>query len=195
MRPSLRVSVQAPRAPLPHQPVGFERNLVSTDVGDTRGGASRHANPHDRYVCSIHTAVWPESVLCGDTWGGAFLFQGKLVMTLQRHKGPVFSLKWNRTGSMLLSGSVDKTAIVWDTKTGDVVQQFEFHKAPTLDVDWCVPLFLCGCYCVRGREQQRECMHDVTLYVCMHLACMHVSVFVCACAQRNVQCVYAGTYA
>lgn len=58
--------------------------------------------------------------------------QGKLVMTLQRHKGPVFSLKWNRTGSMLLSGSVDKTAIVWDCKTGDVIQQFEFHKAPTL---------------------------------------------------------------
>ena len=45
-------------------------------------------------------------------------------MTLQRHKGPVFSLKWNRTGSMLLSGSVDKTAIVWDCKTGDVIQQF-----------------------------------------------------------------------
>jgi hypothetical protein len=37
---------------------------------------------------------------------------------------------------MLLSGSVDKTAIVWDCKTGDVMQQFEFHKAPTLDVDW-----------------------------------------------------------
>ena len=37
--------------------------------------------------------------------------------------GPVFSLKWNRTGSLLLTGSVDKTAVVWDTKTGDVVQQ------------------------------------------------------------------------
>lgn len=157
-----RVSVQAPRAPLPHQPVGFERNLVSTDVGDTRGDASRHANPHDRYVCSIHTVVWPESVLCGDTWGGAFLFQGKLVMTLQRHKGPVFSLKWNRTGSMLLSGSVDKTAIVWDTKTGDVVQQFEFHKAPTLDVDWCVPLCVCGCMpvivCVGESNRESACL-------------------------------------
>jgi hypothetical protein len=29
---------------------------------------------------------------------------------------------------MLLSGSVDKTAIVWDAKTGDVKQQFEFHS-------------------------------------------------------------------
>ena len=83
-------------------------------------------------------------------------------MTLQRHKGPVFSLKWNRTGSMLLSGSVDKTAIVWDTKTGDVVQQFEFHKAPTLDVDWYVPLFLCGCMpvivCVGESNRESACM-------------------------------------
>jgi transducin (beta)-like 1 len=29
---------------------------------------------------------------------------------------------------MLLSGSVDKTAIVWDAKTGEVKQQFEFHS-------------------------------------------------------------------
>jgi transducin (beta)-like 1 len=53
-----------------------------------------------------------------------------------RTAGPVFSLKWNRTGSLLLTGSVDKTAVVWDTKTGDVMQQFQFHAAPTLDVDW-----------------------------------------------------------
>ena len=38
-------------------------------------------------------------------------------------------------------------------------------------------------------------MHDVTLYVCMHLACMHVSVLVCACVQRNDQCVYESIYA
>ena len=74
--------------------------------------------------------------------------QGKLVMTLQRHKGPVFSLKWNRTGSMLLSGSVDKTAIVWDCKTGDVIQQFEFHKAPTLVRSECVSVCRCVCVCV-----------------------------------------------
>ena len=28
----------------------------------------------------------------------------------------------------LLSGSVDRTAIVWDPATGDVRQQFEFHS-------------------------------------------------------------------
>jgi WD40 repeat protein len=53
---------------------------------------------------------------------------GVLKLKLQRHNGPIFSLKWSKKGDMLLSGSVDKTAIVWDAKTGDVKQQFEFHS-------------------------------------------------------------------
>lgn len=78
---------------------------------------------------------------------------GDLLNTLQKHKGPIFSLKWNKKGDLLLSGSVDKTAIIWDAKTAEVKQQFDFHKgminvativsfcnltpsAPTLDVDW-----------------------------------------------------------
>ena len=47
--------------------------------------------------------------------------------TLGNHKGPIFSLKWNKKGDLLLSGSVDKTAIIWDGRTGEVKQQFEFH--------------------------------------------------------------------
>eukprot|EP01114_Cavostelium_apophysatum_P015750 TRINITY_DN4359_c0_g1_i1.p1 TRINITY_DN4359_c0_g1~~TRINITY_DN4359_c0_g1_i1.p1 ORF type:complete len:473 (+),score=84.69 TRINITY_DN4359_c0_g1_i1:179-1597(+) len=62
--------------------------------------------------------------------------RGNLTHTLVKHRGPIFSLKWNKKGDYLLSGSVDKTAIIWDAKSGDVKQQFEFHTAPTLDVDW-----------------------------------------------------------
>jgi transducin (beta)-like 1 len=65
--------------------------------------------------------------------------EGKLLMSLKKHKGPIFSLKWNKKGDCLLSGSVDKTAIVWDAKTGEMKQQFAFHSAPTLDVDWRSP--------------------------------------------------------
>lgn len=61
---------------------------------------------------------------------------GELVHSLDEHKGPIFSLKWNKKGDVLLSGSVDKTAIAWDAKTGEVKQRFDFHSAPTLDVDW-----------------------------------------------------------
>lgn len=62
--------------------------------------------------------------------------RGQNLTTLTRHRGPIFSLKWNKRGDYLLSGSVDKTAIIWDAKAGEVKQQFEFHTAPTLDVDW-----------------------------------------------------------
>jgi len=61
---------------------------------------------------------------------------GVLRNTLSKHVGPIFSLKWNKKGDSLLSGSVDKTAIVWDPVSGNIKQQFEFHTAPTLDVDW-----------------------------------------------------------
>lgn len=71
------------------------------------------------------------SALC--SWEDAQLISGwdtcpgELRNTLNKHKGPIFSLKWNKKGDFLLSGSVDKTAIVWDVKTGEWKQQFEFH--------------------------------------------------------------------
>ncbi|XP_016507207.1 WD40 repeat-containing protein HOS15 isoform X1 [Nicotiana tabacum] len=79
---------------------------------------------------------------------------GELVNTLIKHKGPIFSLKWNKKGDYLLSGSVDKTAIVWDVKSGEWKQQFEFHSAPTLDVDW------------RNNNSFATCSTDNMIYVC-----------------------------
>ncbi|XP_008780930.1 WD40 repeat-containing protein HOS15-like [Phoenix dactylifera] len=79
---------------------------------------------------------------------------GELRNTLIKHKGPIFSLKWNKKGDFLLSGSVDKTAIVWDTKTWECKQQFEFHSAPTLDVDW------------RNNNSFATCSTDNMIYVC-----------------------------
>ncbi|KAL4359100.1 hypothetical protein HN51_018817 [Arachis hypogaea] len=79
---------------------------------------------------------------------------GELKSTLNKHKGPIFSLKWNKKGDYLLSGSVDKTAIVWDIKTGEWKQQFEFHSAPTLDVDW------------RNSVSFATCSTDNMIYVC-----------------------------
>jgi transducin (beta)-like 1 len=61
---------------------------------------------------------------------------------MEKHVGPIFSLKWNKKGDLLLSGGtydsqgVDKSAIVWDIKTGECRQQLNFHSGPTLDVDW-----------------------------------------------------------
>jgi len=80
--------------------------------------------------------------------------KGELTATLNKHQGPIFSLKWNKKGDYLLSGSVDKTAIIWDAKNGQVLQQFEFHTAPTLDVDW------------RNNTSFATCSTDRMIYVC-----------------------------
>ena len=67
---------------------------------------------------------------------------------MRGHSGPIFSLKWNRNGTFLLSGSYDKTIIVWnlaknggpDKENGPathfIEHQFKDHEAPALDVDW-----------------------------------------------------------
>ena len=53
---------------------------------------------------------------------------------MSKHKGPIFSLKWNRKGDYLLTGSCDKTAIVWDVKTEEWKQQFEYHTGDEICV-------------------------------------------------------------
>uniref|UniRef100_A0A1I7X6N8 WD_REPEATS_REGION domain-containing protein n=1 Tax=Heterorhabditis bacteriophora TaxID=37862 RepID=A0A1I7X6N8_HETBA len=66
----------------------------------------------------------------------------RLRCTLGAHKGPIFALKWNSKGDMILSAGVDKSTIVWDAfkvesnSLGQQVQQFNFHTASALDVDW-----------------------------------------------------------
>ncbi|XP_014277239.2 F-box-like/WD repeat-containing protein TBL1XR1 isoform X1 [Halyomorpha halys] len=61
---------------------------------------------------------------------------GRLASTLGQHKGPIFALKWNKRGNYILSAGVDKTTIIWDASSGQCTQQFSFHSAPALDVDW-----------------------------------------------------------
>lgn len=55
---------------------------------------------------------------------------------LQGHSMGIFALRWNRRGDLLLSGSVDCSAVVWDVKLGTVRSRAAFHSAPVLDCDW-----------------------------------------------------------
>jgi|EP01047_Picozoa_sp_COSAG01_P009832 transducin (beta)-like 1 len=91
---------------------------------------------------------------CYDGLGRVWSKDGKLLQTLQHHSGPIFSLKWNAKGDLLLSGSVDKTAIIWDAATGKVKQHFKCHAKATLDVDW------------RDNDSFASCSTDNHIYVC-----------------------------
>nr|CAI5860173.1 unnamed protein product [Callosobruchus analis] len=71
-----------------------------------------------------------------DGYARIWTTDGHLASTLGQHKGPIFALKWNKRGNYILSAGVDKTTIIWDAASGQCTQQFSFHSAPALDVDW-----------------------------------------------------------
>lgn len=54
--------------------------------------------------------------------------KGQLRFVMAQHRGPIFSLKWNMKGDLVLSGSADTTTVVWDPETGEMKQQFELHS-------------------------------------------------------------------
>ncbi|KAG9509540.1 F-box-like/WD repeat-containing protein TBL1XR1, partial [Fragariocoptes setiger] len=80
--------------------------------------------------------------------------EGRLVSTLGQHKGPIFALKWNKRGNYILSAGVDKTTIIWDSATGEAHQQFSFHTAPALDVDW------------QSNNSFASCSTDMCIHIC-----------------------------
>eukprot|EP00118_Oscarella_pearsei_P003576 m.14902 g.14902 ORF g.14902 m.14902 type:complete len:579 (+) comp26037_c0_seq2:231-1967(+) len=79
---------------------------------------------------------------------------GALIRCLAQHQGPVMAVKWNRKGSFIASGGVDKMVIVWEAQTGEVKQQFQFHDAPALDLDW------------QSNTCLASCSTDKIIYVC-----------------------------
>lgn len=79
---------------------------------------------------------------------------GALLSTLGQHKGPIFALKWNKSSNYILSAGVDKTTIIWNPVSGEATQQFAFHSAPVLDVDW------------NGNDTFASCSTDKCIHLC-----------------------------
>lgn len=89
-----------------------------------------------------------------DGYARIWTTSGNLRQTLGQHKGPIFALKWNKSGNYILSAGVDRTTIIWDSQTGQHKQQFAFHSAPALDVDW------------QSDESFASCSTDKCIHVC-----------------------------
>ncbi|CAF3925751.1 unnamed protein product [Rotaria magnacalcarata] len=85
---------------------------------------------------------YPTAHVTNSDWNVSYLSKKKkssmlnLISTLGQHKGPIIALKWNRKGNFILSAAVNRTTIISDANSGHCKQQFSFHTAPALDVDW-----------------------------------------------------------
>lgn len=73
---------------------------------------------------------------CYDGQARIWSSAGELVRTLNHHRGPIFALRWNPSGTALLSGGFDQIAIAWDAESGALHQSWAQHSAPILDIDW-----------------------------------------------------------
>ncbi|XP_063986941.1 F-box-like/WD repeat-containing protein TBL1XR1 isoform X2 [Diachasmimorpha longicaudata] len=93
-----------------------------------------------------------------DGYARIWMTDGRLSSTLGQHKGPIFALKWNKRGNYILSAGVDTTTIIWDAASGQCTQQFSFHCAPALDVDWQTNTSFASC-------STDQCIHVCKLHV------------------------------
>ncbi|KDN40542.1 hypothetical protein RSAG8_08014, partial [Rhizoctonia solani AG-8 WAC10335] len=82
-------------------------------------------------ACDITTISWNAdgSLLATGAYDGivrVWTFRGELFCVMTQHQGPIFSVKWSKTG-YLLTGSLDETAIVWDVEAGGKPKQRFCH--------------------------------------------------------------------
>ncbi|KAL0029976.1 hypothetical protein WJX77_011317 [Trebouxia sp. C0004] len=71
-----------------------------------------------------------------DGWIRVWNKSGQLLQTLKGHGSAVTCLKFSRRTNLLLSGSFDKAAIVWQADTGVQMQRITAHTGSVCCVAW-----------------------------------------------------------
>ena len=93
-------------------------NLESAVSESKRSIVLEHSKKADDGSSDISSLDWNRdgtklATACCDGTVKVWSKEGKLITTLTGHEGPVLSVKWNPRSDLLLSCSVDTTAIVW----------------------------------------------------------------------------------
>ncbi|KAF8756266.1 WD40 repeat-like protein [Rhizoctonia solani] len=104
-------------------------------------------------ACDITTISWNSdgTLLATGAYDGivrVWTFRGELFCVMTQHQGPIFSVKWSKSG-WLLTGSLDETAIVWDVDAGGRPKQRTSSDRSMadgcLDVEWLDGEFFATC--------------------------------------------------
>jgi len=68
-----------------------------------------------------------------------FDVEGQHIATWTAHTNDISSIAWNAAGTQLVSGSWDRSAILWDCPAGKPPQQIAVcaHPEPVAQVGWC----------------------------------------------------------
>ncbi|XP_075053331.1 chromatin assembly factor 1 subunit B [Mixophyes fleayi] len=69
-----------------------------------------------------------ESVLNKENW--------TVFKTLRGHLEDVYDISWTQDSNFMVSGSVDNSAIIWDTAKGQKISIFNEHKSYVQGVTW-----------------------------------------------------------
>ena len=63
-------------------------------------------------------------------------YADRCLHTLAGHHGEISSTQFNYTGDVCISGSIDRTAKIWDVGSGQCVQTLRGHNDEILDVSF-----------------------------------------------------------
>ena len=66
------------------------------------------------------------------------------LQVYEGHTAPILSIAFSPTSNMLVSGSMDESAIIWDVKSGSSMRQLPAHS----EAVWCVGWYAGGGICI-----------------------------------------------
>jgi COMPASS component SWD3 len=66
------------------------------------------------------------------------------LQVYEGHTAPILSISFSPTSNMLVSGSMDESAIIWDVKSGSSMRQLPAHS----EAVWCVGWDAGGGICI-----------------------------------------------
>ena len=63
----------------------------------------------------------------------------ELKKTLRCHELPLTNCAFNKNGNMFITGSYDRTCIIWDTETGNLLQKLSGHQNVVYTISFNLP--------------------------------------------------------